>query len=85
VKASKKEEVRVTSRYPKYRPIDPQAVAVDVPQAARLLGLSVQHTWRLVYGGALPSLKVGRRRLIRRTAVEAFVTDRAAAADGLPN
>jgi excisionase family DNA binding protein len=68
----------VKSQYPKYRPIDPQALAVDIPQAARLLGLSTQHTWKLVYVGAIPSLKVGRRRLILRAAVEDFLDERAA-------
>jgi excisionase family DNA binding protein len=48
-------------------------LAVDIPEAARRLGLSARTVATLVSRRELPSRKVGRRRIIPLTALEAFV------------
>lgn len=48
-------------------------LAVDVPEAARRLGLSPRTVATLVSRRQLASRKVGRRRLIPVMALEAFV------------
>ena len=50
------------------------SIVVDVPEAARLLGISETSAWRLVSDDTLPSMIVGkRRRMIRRDAIEAYL------------
>jgi excisionase family DNA binding protein len=39
---------------------------LSVPDAARALGLGRTTTWALVRAGALPSVRVGKRVLVRR-------------------
>lgn len=39
-------------------------VALSVPEAARAAGLSKDWVWKLVAAGAIPSKKLGKRRLI---------------------
>jgi excisionase family DNA binding protein len=46
---------------------------VDVSEAAEMLGVSSRQVERLVASGALPSVKVGASRRIRRADLEAFV------------
>lgn len=46
---------------------------LTVEQCAELLGLGRTTTYQLVLGGRIGSVKVGRRRLVPRKAVEAFV------------
>lgn len=53
-------------------PITP--MAVDVPNAAALIGVSVQTIYRAVQRGQLARLKLGHRTLIRRSDLEAFLT-----------
>lgn len=55
-----------------------EALAVSVGEAARLLGVSRATTYKLVTAGILPSLKLGRRRLIRRCDIEAVLSQRVA-------
>ena len=55
---------------------------VSVNGAAKVLSLSADYVWKLVYAGELPSLKVGKRRLIRRSDISAFI-DRKAQAEGI--
>jgi excisionase family DNA binding protein len=38
-----------------------------------MLGISANHCWRAIERGELPSLKIGRRVLIPRRSLEAFV------------
>jgi excisionase family DNA binding protein len=45
----------------------------SVAEAARVLGISRSYCYELVQGGQLPSLRLGRRRLIPRAALERFV------------
>ncbi len=44
--------------------------------AARLLGISRMAVYQLLREGELPSLKMGRRRMIPREAVEAWARQR---------
>lgn len=48
-------------------------IAVGMVEAARRLGLSARTVATLVVSRELPSRKVGRRRIIPVTALEAFV------------
>ena len=57
----------------------PSAQAVSVPGAALALGLGGTKTFELVRTGQLPSLKVGRRRLVPIWAIEQFLRSRAGA------
>jgi len=50
-----------------------QLVAVDIREAARRLSLSPRTVATLVSQGQLQSKKVGRRRIVPVTALEAFV------------
>lgn len=52
---------------------DATVLAVGVPEAARRLGLSARTVATLVSRRELPSRKVGRRRIIPITALEAFI------------
>jgi excisionase family DNA binding protein len=49
-------------------------IAVGMAEAARRLGLSARTVAALVLNRELPSRKVGRRRIIPVTALEAFVS-----------
>lgn len=46
---------------------------LDVRDAARYLGVSRTLLYSLLSSGALPSVKVGQRRLVRRADLERFV------------
>jgi len=48
-------------------------LAVGIVEAARRLGLSARTVSSLVHRRELPSRKVGRRRIIPVTALEAFI------------
>ena len=48
-------------------------LAVDIPEAARRLGLSTRMVASLISRHELPSRKVGRRRIIPVSALEAFL------------
>ena len=43
---------------------------ISVPEAARLLGVGTTFGWMLVHNGELPSVRLGRRVLIPRAALE---------------
>jgi excisionase family DNA binding protein len=43
---------------------------VSVPEAARLLGVGTTFGWAMVRSGELPSVKLGRRVLVPRAALE---------------
>jgi excisionase family DNA binding protein len=51
----------------------PGRLALTVPEAAYLLGISVRTCWDVVKSVELPSFKIGARRLIARSAVEEMV------------
>lgn len=55
-----------------YRTIEPlnTPLLVAVPDAARLLGIGTTFAWELVRAGDIPSVKLGRRVLIPRAALE---------------
>ena len=50
-------------------------MAFSVNQVAWVLGISVNSVWNLVADESLPSFSIGRRRLIAKSAVEAFVAN----------
>jgi excisionase family DNA binding protein len=55
---------------------------INVYDAAKYLSLSTDYIWKLIYSGDLKSLKVGKRRLIKTTELDAFIKRRDEASDG---
>ena len=52
-----------------------EPLAYDVEEAARKLGMGRTWTWNAVRDGTLPSIRIGKRVLVTRTALEDFVRD----------
>jgi len=48
-------------------------MAFKVPNAARLMDLSERFVWALVKSGELESVKIGRARLVTRTAIQQYL------------
>lgn len=61
-----------------------QATQEDAPQlysvteTARMLGMSTSWTWNAVKSGALPSVRLGKRVLVERRALETLISEAAA-------
>lgn len=56
------------------RPVATEApLLVSVPEAARLLGVGTTFAWTMVHRGELPVVKLGRRVLVSRAALERLV------------
>src|SRR5207244_3595947 len=53
----------------------PAPLLVDVPEAARLLGVSARTLWQLTKDGKVSCQKSGRRTLYSRAALEDFATE----------
>jgi excisionase family DNA binding protein len=51
----------------------PDRLALSVEEAARLLGISTWLAYELVHQGQLPSLRLGRRIVVPRAALERMV------------
>src|SRR5690242_702465 len=62
------------SKQPEGEPSHGQPL-VDVPQAARALGISRTALRRLELGGELPSVRIGRRVLFRSEVLARFMED----------
>jgi excisionase family DNA binding protein len=63
----------------KFAELAPQTTheeALDVPSAAARLGVSEAGVWRLIRTGELDSLKVGARRVVPSSAIDAFLQRR---------
>lgn len=63
----------------------PEPLLLDVAAASRLLGVSERTAWSLIAGGQLRSVKIGRRRLVPRHALETFVDGLEGAPDAKSN
>lgn len=50
-------------------PTDPPRLAYSPAEAARALGISRARLYQLIDDGTIPSIKLGRRRLIRAEAL----------------
>lgn len=53
-------------------------LAYPLPEAARLLGVCARTVTRLADSGALSTIRIGRRRLVTRQALEKLVSARGA-------
>jgi excisionase family DNA binding protein len=62
-------------------PVEPEPgrMALSVPESAYVFSVSVHHVWRLIATGELASFKMGRRRLISRAAIDAYIAELEAA------
>ena len=50
------------------------ALVLSIPETAHALAVSPRHIARLVASGELPSIRLGRRRVIRREALRSWLT-----------
>ena len=50
-------------------------LAVTVPEAAEMIGVSESMLWKLLERGDLSRVKIGRRSVIRIAELERFLTD----------
>jgi excisionase family DNA binding protein len=48
---------------------------LDIPEAARLIGMSSRWVWEEAHAGRLPVVELGRRRKIRRVDLLTFVEE----------
>jgi excisionase family DNA binding protein len=52
----------------------PDRAAYEVPEVAVLLGgVTTRYVWTLISTGELPSLKLGRRRMVAREDIDQFI------------
>lgn len=52
------------------------AVCTSIADAGRALGIGRTKVYELINSGALKTIKIGRRRLIRVSSIEALVSER---------
>lgn len=50
-------------------------LALSVPEAAKMLGISKATAWEAVWRGEIPSFKIGARRLVSVSALQKWVDD----------
>jgi excisionase family DNA binding protein len=48
-------------------------LALGLREVAEALGVSVTHIWRLANAGVIPTVTIGKRRLVPREEFEAFL------------
>lgn len=60
------------------KPITVEKILYNIPEVAETLCVHTSHVYRLVDSGELSSIRIGRRRLVRREAIEAFIDAHAA-------
>jgi excisionase family DNA binding protein len=53
----------------------PNKLAFSVDETAWVLGVSCDTVWNLIRAGVLPQVRVGRRVVVARTAVEQFLAE----------
>jgi excisionase family DNA binding protein len=53
----------------------PDPLLCDIEETASLIGLGRTKTYELIASGKIFSVRIGRRRLVPRTAIDAYVTD----------
>jgi excisionase family DNA binding protein len=49
---------------------------ISAEGAAAFLSISPRHLFKLIRSGALPSVRIGRRRLVRPTDLQSFIESR---------
>ena len=57
----------------------PERLTYSVGEAAQVLGISVEATWKRVWDHTIPSFRVGRRVLISRRAIARIIDGETAA------
>lgn len=55
-------------------PVD--SLLLSLNGAACALGLGRRKTWELAQSGEIPTIRIGRRRLVPRAALEQWIADR---------
>jgi len=54
--------------------LDNQVLAYSIPDFARRTSLSVATVWRRVYDGTIPTISIGKRRLVPADALQALIS-----------
>jgi len=52
-----------------------EKILLNIRETARLLNLSERHTWSLVRSGRLPSVVLGKRRMVPRKLLEDYLNE----------
>jgi excisionase family DNA binding protein len=58
---------------------------LNIRETARALGLSERHTWTLVRNGRIPSVWLGRRRMVPRKLLENYLHELAMIGRPMPS
>ena len=58
--------------------MEDEKLAVSINEAAAMIGLKRDLTYRLILGGDIPSFKVGSRRLVSVEALRVYISRRTA-------
>lgn len=53
----------------------PPRIAISVPEAAQVIGISVPNAYNLVRAGILPAKKIGKRWVVSVKALEAWINE----------
>jgi excisionase family DNA binding protein len=61
-----------------------RALAVDVPEAARLLAVSPATLYKILASGDIPFVRIGRARRISVMALASYIAEQGGAAAGPP-
>lgn len=56
-------------------PTTDEPLLVSIREAARLLSISPNTAWSLLASGQLNPVRIGRRTLVARTTLDAFIAD----------
>ncbi len=62
--------------------METEKLTISITDCAKLLGIGRSAAYQAVQSGQIPSLKIGRRRLVPRSALERLLAD-AGIADGV--
>lgn len=62
----------------KKKMIDVEKRLFNVPEVAEALRVHTSHVYRMLDSGELSSIKIGKRRLVRVEAIDAFIESHAA-------
>ncbi len=59
---------------PDYSAGQSRPLLLTVEESAQMLGLGRTHTYGLVMGGQIQSVKIGRRRLVVTSSIEVYIS-----------
>ena len=69
--------------FPSPPPSEPERETLDLPELAARLGVSRSSIYRWADAGEIPTIRLGRRRLVPRAVVDDLLSPRSASAERL--